>query len=171
MVHPDIVDKQLKRVGARIDFWGKAEVRELSYTLMDNETIQVAVMGRYSGGFALLVTTDQRILLIDKKPLYLTVEDVRYDMVAEVDFRHQLIDATVTICTLNKQLRFTTSRHKTDLRQLTNYIQQRVSELRQHQQIMNNMMPQPQTAGINPYNKAPLLVRRRISPFDSARVA
>lgn len=168
MVHRDIVHQQLTQIGADFRYWGRGEVRELPLILMPGEVIQVAVMGRYAGGFALLATTDQRILLVDKKPLYLTVEDVRYDMVAEVDYRHQLLDATVHICTLNKQLRFTSTR-KPDLRQLTNFIQVRVSELRQHQQMMNNMLQQPQTAGVNPYNKAPLIMRRRISPYNPLR--
>ena len=168
MVHHTEVSRQLKQIGADFRYWGRGEVRELPHVLMDGEIIQVAVMGRYNGGFAMLVTTDQRILLIDKKPLYLTVEDIRYDMVAEVDYHHQLIDATVHICTLNKELRFTSTR-KPNLRLLVNFIQQRVSELRQHQQMMNNTLQWPQTAGVNPYNKAPLIMHRRVSPYDPLR--
>ncbi|GAC1387813.1 MAG: hypothetical protein NVS1B7_2530 [Candidatus Saccharimonadales bacterium] len=168
MVHPNIVQKQLRQIGADFRHWGRGEAREIPQALMEGEALQVALMGRYSGGFAMLIATDQRILLIDKKPLYLTIEDIRYDMVAEVDYRHQLIDATVHICTLNKQLRFTSTR-KPELRQLTNFIQVRVSELRQHQQVMNNMMQSPQTAGVSPYNKSPLIMRRRVSPYSSLR--
>ncbi len=171
MVQPHVVRQQLKQIGADFRHWGRGEARELHQILMEGETIQVAVMGRYSGGFAMLVTTDHRMLLIDKKPLYLTLEDIRYDMVAEVDYMHQLFSATIHICTLNKELRFTSSK-KPSMRVLTNYVQQRVSELRQHHQQVNMQsqgvplgLPQMMAAATNPYSKTPLLVRRRISPF------
>lgn len=170
MVQPSIVRSQLKQIGADFRHWGRGEARELPQILMEGETIQVALMGRYSGGFAMMIATDQRMLLIDKKPLYLTLEDVRYDMVAEVDYCHQLFDATIHICTLNKELRFTSTR-KPNMRLFTNYVQKRVSELRQHQQQWNQSpnMPQMMAFNSNPYNKMPLLMRRRISPFDPMR--
>lgn len=203
MVDLQEVERQLKGIGVSFRVWGHAEMRELPRILIPGEQIKACMNGRYEGGFAMLCATDQRLLLIDKKPMYLTLEDMRYDMVAEVDFSHRLIDATVKICTPNKNLTFTTW-HNTELRRMTEYLQHRVMEIRQQhtfevQQMQQQFATQqqfaqavaepqvyqapvvvptaaPATAGattqlpipsfVNPYYKAPLLMRRRISRFN-----
>lgn len=142
MVSLQEVYAQLKKLGITPKFWGVAEVKELPHVLMDGEQIVGLINGRYEGGFAALVATNQRLLLIDKKPMYLTIEDVRYDMIAEVDYNARLMDSTVSIMTVNKCLRFTTIRQK-PLRELTNYVQQSVMRLRQHQmQAEQHLQPQ-----------------------------
>lgn len=132
MVHKHQIQAQLKELGITIKNWGVGEVNELPQILMPDEQIKALINGWYANGFAALVATDQRLLLIDKKLLHLTIEDVRYDMIAEVDFNAQLFDATVCINTLNKQLKFTSFK-KSRLRELTKYVQYRVMQLRQHQ--------------------------------------
>lgn len=145
MVSLEEVEWQLKQIGANFRFWGRSEVVELQHILIPGEQIQVCINGRYEGGFALLCATDQRLLLVDKKPMYLTLEDVRYDMVSEVDFSHRMVDATIHVCTPTKTLRFTALR-KTDLRKMTGYLQHRVLEIRQHamQQHAQQVQPLPQ---------------------------
>jgi hypothetical protein len=108
------------------------ELKELQHILMDNEKIIAAAPGRYFSGMALLAATDQRLLLVDKRSFFLTVEDTRYDMISEIDFSSRLYDATIHIHTLNKQHNFTSIRYKKQLRELTNYVQQRVWETRQY---------------------------------------
>ena len=130
MVSLQTIDAQLTKVGMKNRFFGRPEVRELCHILAPGEVIQHAVIGQYEGGFGLILTTDRRILLIDKKPWFLTMEDIRYDMVSEVDFYGRLLDATVTVVTLNKNLTFT-SWKKDRLRELVRYIQHRVMQLRQ----------------------------------------
>jgi hypothetical protein len=123
---------------------------ELQHILIPGEQIQACLNGRYEGGFAMLCATDQRLLLIDKKPMYLTLEDVRYDMVSEVDFSHRLLDATVRVCTPMKTLVFTAWK-RADLRKMTTYLQQRVIEIRQRhafeaqveQQFLQKQAQQP----------------------------
>jgi hypothetical protein len=119
-------------------------------------------------------------LLIDKKPFYLTVEDVRYDMVSEVDFSHRLLNATVSICTVNKKVIFT-SYHNNHLRALTAYLQDKVMETRHQGQPTAQPQTTPEyqlqqdTSGVsafqyratNPYTKVPLMMRRRVSRFYS----
>jgi hypothetical protein len=130
MVSLQTIDAQLAKVGMKNRFFGRPEVRELCHILAPGEVIQHAVIGQYEGGFGLIVATNRRVLLIDKKPWFLTMEDIRYDMVSEVDFYGRLLDATVTIITLNKSLTFT-SWKKDRLRSLVYYIQHRVMQLRQ----------------------------------------
>lgn len=126
------IDAQLTKLGVKKTFFCKPEIRELQHILHDDETIEQAVTGRYHGGFALLVATKMRLLLIDKKPLYLTIEDIRYDMIAEVDVNARLFNASITLFTVNKQIDFSsTSQQK--LRDLVRFVQRRVMELRQHQ--------------------------------------
>lgn len=147
MVQLSSIEAQLTRLGVRKTFFCKPEIRELQQILMDHEQIIKFVNGRYSGGFAILVATEQRLLLIDKKPLYLTVEDIRYDMISEVDVSSRLFDATVTIFTVNRQLAFSSMKQR-HLRDLTAYVQKRVMEIRQYghdtQPAVQAAQPEPQ---------------------------
>lgn len=177
MVTHHEVQRQLKAIGADFRFWGRAEARELEHVLVPGENIIYCLNGRYEGGFAMLCVTDQRIVLIDKKPLYLTMEDIRYDMVSEVDFSQRLLDATIVVCTVNKKLIFTALKAHL-LRKATMYIQNRVMQFRQ-QHMMPNLDPLPyietpvqQVSSIehrvtNPYTKVPLVMRRRVSRFHT----
>ncbi len=133
------IELQLSRVGIHNRLWQRAEVIELKDVLSHDEQITNAVNGRYDGGFCLLVATDRRLLLIDKKIWYLSMEDVRFDMIAELDYCARLMDATLSVRTLNKILRFT-SFSKKQLRSLTSYLQERVMELR-HQSIQTSDQP------------------------------
>ena len=179
MVEMSIINDQLKAIGADFHFWGKSEIRELRNILVPGEQIMHCMNGRYEGGFAVLCSTDRRLLLIDKKLMFLTLEDVRYDMISEVDFNHSLLDATVHICTVNKKLRFTSLRGA-ELRKMTAYLQDRVMETRQqHMQPTQVQLPayqlgpdgggvaQLQYKATNPYTRVPLMMRRRVSRFYS----
>lgn len=130
MVHKSEVERQLRQAGYSFRFWWRAERRELGNVLMPDETIAHCVNGQYEGGLAILCVTDHRILLIDRKPMYLTLEDIRFDMVAEIDYRHRLLNAAVHITTPNRTLIFVGWNHA-HMRQLMNYAQRRLIELRQ----------------------------------------
>lgn len=180
MVTHHEIQRQLKAIGAEFRWWGRAEVRELEHILVPGETIMYCLNGRYEGGFAMLCVTDQRVVLVDKKPMYLTLEDIRYDMVSEVDFSQRLLDANIVILTVGKKLSFVALKVQL-LRKATAYIQNRIMEFRQQ-----HMMPQQNTMGLpfiqtpvdttvsslehritNPYTKVPLMMRRRVSRFHT----
>jgi len=131
MVHISVIEASLSKLGIHLSRWYQPEVRELQHVLLDNERIVAAVPGRYFAGYALLVATDLRLLLIDKRTFFITMEDIRYDMISETDFTAHMVGATVQIYTLNKQHRFTAMKYKKQLRDLTTYVQRRVMELRQ----------------------------------------
>lgn len=177
MVDPNNVSEQLRRLGVNFKFWCRPELRELPKILFEGERLHNVMIGRYEGGFALFCATDQRVLLIDKKPFYLTIEDVRYDMISDVLFNHRLLDATVKLGTVHKTITFTCY-NQAKLRDLTSYVQQQVMWLRQ-QQAKNNqpmsvgasvapVIPDkieiPQQPVTNPY-KMPVIIRRRVSRF------
>lgn len=135
MVSRQVVEEQLRRIGCNFRFWGRSEVNELGRILLDDEIIAECVNGEYSNGFALLVATNHRVLLVDKKPmLYLTVEDLRYEMITEFSFSHRMLNATLNIHTTNKALTFS-SWNQSRLRRLLEYTQQRVLEMRQQQHM------------------------------------
>ena len=179
------VEEQLKRIGCNFKMWGRSEIRELSNVLMPEEIIAQAVNGYYEGGFAMLVVTNYRVLLVDRKPMLLTIEDIRYDMMSEVDYHNRLLGATVRIFTPMRNLVFS-SWSTVHLRKSVNYVQQRVMEIRQHNMVAQQQMMQGQPAlgplaalspqmaqnqqgaapytPMNPYTKVPLLSRRRRFP-------
>lgn len=138
------LEDQLKRLGCNYRFWGRAEIKELARVLLPGETVEHCVNGTYEGGFALLAATDQRVLLIDKKPLYLTLEDIRFDMVVEIDYNHRLLNANVRICTPNKEMRFVAYNHAR-LRSLFHFVQTRVAEIRQHYTMIQQGQMSTQT--------------------------
>ncbi len=180
MVHADEVSRQLKRLGARFQFWCRPEIRELPKILFEGEQLQHILIGRYEGGFALFCATNKRVLLIDKKPFYLTLEDIRYDMISDVQYNHRLIDATVRLGTVHKTISFTGYNHP-KLRSFTSYIQEQVMIFRQQQNaaqqaavsptsllqpdLVETAFAAPRQQVINPYNNMPVIIRRRVSRF------
>lgn len=127
-----LIKIRLKKLGADKSRWGQPERKELPRILMEDEEIQHIIDGKYGGGFATLCATNHRLLLIDKKVFFLTVEDIRYDMIAEVDYGHQFIGATIHVRSFSKDLKFQAFK-KEKLRDLSHFIQHRVMALRGHQ--------------------------------------
>jgi hypothetical protein len=131
MVDLSTIEDQLKVIGCNFRFWGRSELKELCNVLITGETIAQCVNGQYESGFAMLCVTDTRVLLIDKKPKYLSLKDIRFEMITELDFSHRMMDATISIFTPNKTLRFTAF-NQVRLRKLFHYVQERVVMSRQH---------------------------------------
>ena len=144
MVSTKDINDQLRQIGCDYAVWGRSEIHELTNILMDDEQIQQAVNGYYDGGFALLCVTNYRVLIVDKKPLALTVEDLRYDMIAEVDFSSRIFTSVLHVFTPMRTLIFT-SWSMSKLKKSMNYIQQRVMELRNNDYLINQFpqMAQP----------------------------
>lgn len=133
MVTKEQVEEQLKRINFNYKSWGKREVYELPNILMEGEEIEECVNGYYEAGFALLVATKDRLLLVDKKPLnYLTVEDIRFDMISEFDYHHRLLGAQIRINAGYKTLLFT-SWNQPRLRRLLHYVQTRMTQVKKDQ--------------------------------------
>lgn len=153
MISHETLKEQLQRIDYNPNGWGRTEVNELCNILMPDEEIEELVNGYYEAGFALLVATKDRVLLVDKKPLnYLTVEDMRFDMISEFDYSHRIIGAHVSISSGNKNLSFT-SLNQQRLRRLLTYVQARMTEIKktihnqqetqqQHLEEMNEQLRQ-----------------------------
>jgi len=178
------VEEQLERLGCNFKFVGRAEIRELPAILFPEEQIAGAVNGRYTGGGALLVITNMRLLLIDRKPFFLTIEDIRFDMIAEIDFNGRLLNGSIVIITPAGRLVFI-SIGQQRLRTMASYLQKKVMEARQQHFMEQQFIPEvierrrfsgvragnialqassgsgTRTMPINPYAKMPLTIRRR----------
>jgi hypothetical protein len=129
MIQIHEVEEQLKKIGCNFRFFGRSEIKELAKILLPGETIAKATNGMYEAGFAMLVVTDQRLLLVDKKPMFLTIEDIRFDMIAEINYHYRLLNSSAHIFSTNKTVTFTTWNHAR-LRSLVEYLQQQVMMLR-----------------------------------------
>ncbi len=133
MVNKIEILRQLKSIGVSFPFIGKPEINELPKILCEGETIKHIMNGRYEAGFAVLCATDHRLLLIDKRLMFLTIEDIRYDMISDVEFDHRLIDSSIHVGTVHKTINFN-SLDQSRLRELTKYVQEEVMSYRQHLQ-------------------------------------
>jgi hypothetical protein len=130
MISYQKVQQQLKDLHINAQGWGRTEFRELCNILSPDEVIEACVNGYYEAGFALIVATKNRLLVVDKKPLnYLTVEDMRFDMINEFDYQHRLLGAQIRVSAGNKTLHFT-SLNQVRLRRVLSYVQARMTEIK-----------------------------------------
>ena len=102
---------QLKDVGYKTGVFQRSEVKELCNVLQPDERILQATNGHYEGGFGLLVATDHRLILIDRKIMFLTLDSIAYSMIQEVTFNYRLLNSTIHIFTSNKVLDFSSWNH------------------------------------------------------------
>lgn len=134
MVTAKMVEDQLRKIGFDWRFWGRNEVKELHKVLTEDEVIKQCVNGHYSGGYALLVATNQRLILVDHKPMFLTMEVIWYDKIGQIDYNHRLLNATICVSTPNKELNFTTWNSGT-LRKILQYSQEKMVEAKEGEQV------------------------------------
>ena len=133
MVDRDYVDSQLKEINFGYNKLNRSEINELQNILIPEERIYECVNGFYEGGVALLVATDMRVLLIDKKPMgFLNVDDVRFDMISDIDYSHRAFGAQININCGMKNLVFK-SYNQQRLRKLIGHVQHRMSEIKREQ--------------------------------------
>jgi hypothetical protein len=156
MVTMQEVLSQFQRLRVRPSFLARGEIKELPNILLPGEQLSHVVMGWYDGGLALLCSTNHRVLLIDKKPFFLTVEDLRYNMIAEVRYQYRLLDANICLTYAGKSLDFK-SWNQGRLRELVSHVQEAIMENKKQQEQMipgpmtdNRLSPQPNFAWEEP---------------------
>lgn len=89
-------------------FFGRSEFRELKKILADNETIEHLVYGFYNGGRGILVATNKRILLIDKRSFFVNVEEFMYGLLQSASLETRSMLSQITIKSPNSRLIFRT---------------------------------------------------------------
>ncbi len=75
---------ELKAVGVGMVGLHTPESKALAKLLHADEHIHGVVYGRYTDSLSWLVATDQRVLFVDRKPLYSTTDELSYDTVTGV---------------------------------------------------------------------------------------
>ncbi len=128
MVAKKSLKGQLKNIGLHFRIFGRAEVKELQRILRFGENIYQCAFGYYHGGSGLLVVTDQRILLIDKRTFYLNLEEFTYKNIKNVELQFKTLQATLTVHCLDKKLIFR-SLSDARLRNMSMYIKESAKRL------------------------------------------
>lgn len=129
MISLQVLKAQLSKSNIKLNMWGRGELRELCKVMTETETCVHAVNGWYEGGFALLCATDQRLILVDRKPMFLTLDTISYWMIQEISLNYRLFNSTLLIYTSNKVLMFSSINHYR-MREILNYSQQQILESR-----------------------------------------
>ena len=81
-------------------FFGRKEINELPNILAPDEKVDHIVQGSYSNGQGILVSTNRRLLFIDKGLLYgLKVEDFPLDKISSIQYETGLLLGKIKIYT------------------------------------------------------------------------
>lgn len=82
--HVDRVKSELIAVGVTKYGLLKTESRHLPAIIHEDEHIGGVVYGQYEAGSGMLIATDHRIIFLDHKPLFVTMDELTYDVVSGV---------------------------------------------------------------------------------------
>jgi hypothetical protein len=98
-----MIEKRLKELGADAYDMKLPETRTLPLVLQPAEQIIGVVYGRYqlendmSVGRGVLLATDKRIMLLDKKPMFVRNDDIAYETVNGITYTRVNFGSTITL--------------------------------------------------------------------------
>jgi hypothetical protein len=100
-------------LAAGVSWYGlhKEESRYLPHIIYDDEHIGGAIYGHQGQESVMLVATDKRVLYVDKKPLFIDEDEVRYEVVSGVELSRSLLGSTITLHTKVKDYKVRTMNH------------------------------------------------------------
>jgi hypothetical protein len=125
MVAKKSLKSQLNSIGLHFRIFGRGEVKELQRILRFGENIFQCAYGYYHGGSGLLVVTDQRIILLDKRTFYLNFEEFSYSKIYNIEISVRAMQATLKLSCDDKKLVFR-SLSDARLRNMSKYINEAV---------------------------------------------
>lgn len=97
------LNRQLRALGADWADLRFPETRAILYVLHPGEQVRGIVYGRYKQdegrlvGRGVLIATDDRVLLLDKKPSYVKLEEIVYDAISGLTYSRVLFSATIKV--------------------------------------------------------------------------
>ncbi len=97
--HANRVNRELRAAGAVAYNMWLPETHYLPHLIREDEHIEGTVYGRYSDGRGVLVATNQRILFLDKKPLFMHRDDITFNIVSGISRTRVGPIGTVTLRT------------------------------------------------------------------------
>lgn len=86
MSHNEITEQVKRWVSPIGRILAMGEIRKLPSLIKENETIQYIAHGRMKSGHVLIVVTDLRLMIIDKKPFDLRVDEYSYNRISRVEY-------------------------------------------------------------------------------------
>lgn len=91
--------KELRDAG--VGKWGmrSAEARHVPLILHPDEHIGAVVYGHSDEGFVMMIATDKRVIYLDRKILFTTIDEITYDVVSGVKCNDLGLFAGVTLHT------------------------------------------------------------------------
>ena len=106
MVARRSLKNQLNRIGFHAWIFGRSELKELRKVLEPGESILQCAFGYYQGGSGLMVVTDGRLLLIDKRPFFLNLEEMKADVINDAVVTTNGFQATLYLRCNRRQMSF-----------------------------------------------------------------
>ena len=123
------VRRQLMAAGFRLKYLGWSAMHQLPMILEDGEIIQRVVSGLYDDGYAVVLATDRRVLFLDKKIMSFRAEDIRYEMVSEVEHYLGPLAAKLRIHCLSKSFEVKSLNHSS-VQAFAIYVEQTANQFR-----------------------------------------
>ncbi len=123
------VRQQLHSAGFKNKYWGWSAIRQLPMILEADEEIERVVTGIYSDGHAVVLATNKRMIILDKKPMSFRAEDIHYEMVSEVEHYLGPLAAKLRIHCLSKSFEFSSLRHQI-VQSFAIHVDQKVNQIR-----------------------------------------
>ncbi|MEK7599620.1 MAG: PH domain-containing protein [Patescibacteria group bacterium] len=117
----DRIKRELQAAGAVKFDMLLPETRELPKLIQPDEHILGIVYGRYKKGKVgtvqtvgrgALIATDQRILFLDKKPLFIRCDEIAYEIVSGISYARVAIAGTVAMRTREGEVHIRTFNQK-----------------------------------------------------------
>lgn len=102
------VQDEIKQAGVTAYGRHKDEAKELASIIHQDEHIKGVAYGRYSNGSAMLIATDKRVIFLDKKPLFQTLDELTYDVISGIKVTQQALFSSLILFTRigNYKLRY-----------------------------------------------------------------
>lgn len=123
-------------------FFGRKEIKELPNILADNEIIDNIIQGTYNNGQGILVSTDRRLVFVDKGLLFgLKVEDFPLDKISSIQYETGIMWGKVKIHTTSNVASIEQV-DKAAARKFGEFVRDKLSRPKETVAVQ----PQPQTA-------------------------
>ena len=92
------IEAQLRGLDDASRLFGRREIKELPNILWDSEQIHAVVQGVYDSGQGILVSTDRRLIFVNKGMIYgLKVEDFPNEKITSIQYETKLLMGSITI--------------------------------------------------------------------------
>lgn len=114
---------------SRLNFFTRREMAELPKHLTANEQVIAVLSGFYTSGTAILCVTNKRLIILDKKWVRLSYEDIRFEAISEVHFSQQAFLASARFYIAGRNVAFK-SWYRGELRTLVQFVQDKMFESR-----------------------------------------